>query len=142
MGLRMDGISCVVLVTLLVSVESMLADVGQTRLLKIEHMYCDRPPADRPLRADEPSLVAKAVCKGVSCPELHGKQVVLVECAWPSVNGVPVYVEETSGWYFFWKTPQFKEPLVPTVEEWDGIKKTAEQGYLNKHHAGSMKLAI
>ena len=78
-----------------------------------------------------PSLVAKGKCRGGGCPPLHGKIVILSDCRWASVNDVPVYVEETSGWYFFYRDQERKQPLRPTDEEIHTVHD-GERGYLRR----------
>ena len=50
----------------------------------------------------QPSLVAKGVCKGKSCPSLHRRKAHLEGCSWESVNKREIIIEESSGWYYFW----------------------------------------
>jgi hypothetical protein len=103
--------------------------------LAVEHMYCEpceEMPAQLPLTM--PSLVAKGRCRGLGCPPLHARQVVLTQCRWPSVNNVPVFVEETSGWFFFYLDEGRTRPLRPTDEEIATIHD-GEKGYL-RHGGG------
>lgn len=109
-----------------------------SKQLPLEHVYCD------PLKEGElasahgtPSMVAKAKCKGVGCPPLDGKVVVIEGCRWESVNGIQVFVEETSGWYFFFRNAERTIPLRPTNDELSNLYN-GEKGYL-KNQCGYLR---
>lgn len=72
----------------------------------------------------------KLQCKGPkSCPEVNGTKVMLsgVPHHSPELNGVDLYVEETSGWLLFYKDRDWKEPLL--LKSTLSVKEQA-QGYV------------
>ncbi|CUE80142.1 Hypothetical protein, putative [Bodo saltans] len=118
------------------------------RLLRLEHVYCDPLTKSEQLHAaasaaahssapQPPSMVAKAKCKGSSCPTLDGKPVTIVDCKWESVNDKKVFLEEVSGWYYFYHDEARTQPLRPTEDEMRRLN-SGEVGYL-KHQCGALQ---
>lgn len=99
--------------------------------LEIEHLFSEAPSNHGAF------MVAKARCKGSSCPELHGKSVELAGSAWKSICHRKVIVEETSGWYFFWLETNASASLLPSSSDYHDIHG-AEVGYLQAPKAGKI----
>jgi hypothetical protein len=127
---------------LLVAFTRGATDATRKRSVALEHVYCDPlTPEELKTLVDAgssnrsmvgiPSMVAKAKCKGASCPSLDGKRVVIEDCRWPSVNDRAVYVEETSGWYFFYLDAERTNPLRPSEAELRALH-SGEVGYLRQ----------
>lgn len=113
---------------------------GTVKRLPIEHCYCDpMTPAERQsTTTTAPPLSVKGVCRGETCPSLdvrsshdaHRVVSVHIEGSrWTSVNGVDVYVEETSGWYLLYRDAALREPLRPSEEELASDNTGGEIGY-------------
>lgn len=119
-----------------------VASASTGRHVRLEHVYCDpmteeetaREGSGLLVRGSPPSMVAKAKCKGASCPSLNGKRVVIEQCRWSSVNNKAVFVEETSGWYHFYLDVERTLPLRPSEAEIRSLN-SGEVGYL-RHQCG------